>query len=194
MNSTNRLLIKKAFAVPSLRQNIVNKGTMYLYCDYAGFAARNVYGAACCAVYNRTVSVTAKKLTLERDQGSIYGEMMAIALSLETLAAALAEHRPRSAVIFTDCSRIARLLVQDRFAHPHDEQGRDDLLAALAHFNRLFPEVDVQIKYMSKHRKNNHLHRLAHNAAREAADTPYEGSIHNKLISVHPISGDQEAT
>jgi hypothetical protein len=30
-----------------------------------------------------------------------------------------------------------------------------------------FPEFQVSIKYISKHKKNNALHRLAHNAARK---------------------------
>ncbi|MGO4539270.1 hypothetical protein [Paenibacillus sp. 2TAB19] len=169
MDANKDRLIKKALASPSLRQHIVNKGTMFLYCDYAGFAARNDYGAACCAVYSRTVMISSKKLPFERDQGSNYGEMQAIVLSLETLSEALLELRPKTAVVFTDCSRILRILAQDRFAHPHDEQGRNELLAYLAHLNRLFPEVDIRIKYMGKHKKNNYLHRLAHNAAREAA-------------------------
>jgi len=165
------LFIKKAIARPSLRQNILNKGTMFLYCDYAGFASRNVYGAACCTVYNRTVNVTAIKLPVEHDLGSSYGEMMAIVHSLDTLAAALAEHelKPKKAVIFTDCSRISRLLVQDRFSSIHDEQGRDELLAALANLKRRFPDIDVQIKYISNHKKDNSLHKLAHHAARKAA-------------------------
>lgn len=167
-------LIQKAFASPSLRQNIMNKGMMFLYCDYAGFASPNVYGAACCTVYNQTVIITARKLPLERDQGSNYGELIAITLSLETLTTALLEHQPKVAVIYTDCSRISRILTQDRFAHAHDEQGRDALLAALANLNRLFPKVDIQIRYMKKHKKNNYLHRLAHNAAREAANS-YSG-------------------
>ncbi|WP_337102622.1 RNase H family protein [Paenibacillus sp. YIM B09110] len=172
MDAIKYKLIKKALASPSQRQNIINKGTMFLYCDYAGFVSHNDYGAACCAVYSRTVSITAKKLPIDRDQGSNYGEMQAIVLSLETLSAALLELRPKIAVIFTDCSRILRIIAQDRFAHPHDEQGRNELLAALANLNGLFPEVDVQIKYISKHKKNNYFHRLAHNAAREAAVLP----------------------
>ncbi|RIX59518.1 hypothetical protein D3P08_05075 [Paenibacillus nanensis] len=169
MNLTPDLLLKKALANPSLRPAILNKGTMFLYCDYAGFASRNVYGAACCTVYNRSISVTAKRLPLERDFGSNYGEMMAISLSLETLASALSEHQPKIAVIYTDCSRISRIMEQDRFSHPHDEQGRNELLAAAARLNRRFPDVDVQMKYFRKHKHNNFLHRLAHNAAREAA-------------------------
>jgi len=164
-------LIKKAFASSKLRANIMNKGSMFLYCDYAGFSMRNVYGAACCTVYNRTVSITTKKLPIERDQGSNYGEMMAIVLSLETLKAALLERQPKIAVIYTDCSRISRILVQESFSHPHDKQGRNELLASLANLSRLFPDVDVQIRYMSKHKKNNYFHKLAHNAAREAALT-----------------------
>ena len=169
MNVINDLLIKKANASPALRQNMMNSGTMFLYCDYAGFATCNVYGAACCVVYNRTINLTAKRLLIDRDLGSSYGEMMAIIHSLETLRVACSAHQPRIAVIFTDYSRISRILTQDRFSHPHDEQGRDELLAALANVNQLFPDVDVQIKYMGKQKKNNYLHQMAHNAAREAA-------------------------
>lgn len=169
MNVTPDLLLKKAWANPSLRPNMLNTGTMFLYCDYAGFASRNVYGAACCTVYNRSISVTAKKLTFDRDFGSNYGEMMAISLSLETLASALSEHRPKIAVIYTDCSRISRIMAQNHFTHPHDEQGRNELLAAIAQLHHRFPHVDVQIKYIRKHKRNHFLHRLAHNAAREAA-------------------------
>ncbi|TYP73096.1 hypothetical protein [Paenibacillus methanolicus] len=170
MDITKDPLVQKALAVPRLRQHIVNKGTMFLYCDYAGFAERNAYGTAVCAVYNRTVNVAARKLPIEQDPGSSYGEMMAIVFSLETLAAAFLEHRPNNAVIYTDCSRISRLLAQDRFAHPHVEQGRDELLAALAELRGRFPEVEVHITYMRGHRKNNYLHRMAHNAARKAAE------------------------
>ncbi|MCR2807677.1 RNase H family protein [Paenibacillus soyae] len=163
-------LLKKAYANASLRQNIVNKGTMFLYCDYAGFASRGAYGAACCAVHNREVKLAAKKLPLERDYGSIYGELTAITLGIETLASAMLNREPKVAVIYTDCSRISRILAQARFSNPHEEQGRNELLAALAQFNQRFPQVDVQIRYMSGHKKNNELHRLAHNAAREAAN------------------------
>lgn len=171
MDYTTEPLFHKALSLPCLRQHIMNRGTAYLYCDYAGFASSNSYGAACCMVYNRTISVSAKKLPIKRDQGSIYGEMMAIVLSLETLAAAALEHQPKIAVIYTDCSRIARLLVQDYFAHLHDEEGRDTLLMALGAINEQFPDLDVQIKYMRTLKRNNYLHRLAHNAAREAART-----------------------
>ncbi|MFC4102582.1 hypothetical protein [Paenibacillus xanthanilyticus] len=170
MDITQDPLVRKALAVPRLRQHIVNKGTMYLYCDYAGFAERSAFGTAVCMVYNRTINVAARKLPIGQDLGSSYGEMMAIILSLEMLAAALSEHRPHNAVIYTDCSRISRLLDQDRFAHPHDEQARDQLLAALAELRSQFPEVEVQITYMRSHRKNNFLHRMAHNAARKAAE------------------------
>ena len=171
MNTIEQPMIRKAMSIPCLRQNILNQGTLFLYCDYAGFASSNAYGAACCMVYNRTVTVASKKLPMNRDQGSIYGEMMAIVLSLETLAAAALERQPKIAVIYTDCSRIARLLVQDQFAQRHDEEVRDALLKALAALHRQFPNLDVQIKYMRTHKRNNYLHQLAHHAAREAALT-----------------------
>ncbi|CAM3224253.1 RNase H family protein [Paenibacillus lupini] len=169
MDVMNDLLVKKAFTSPKLRPYILNKGTMFLYCDYAGFASRNVYGAACCMVFNRVISITAKKLPITRDQGSNYGELMAIILSLETLAAALVEHQPKIAVIFTDCIRISHLLNQEKFSQHVEKQGRDELLSVLDNLKRMYPEVDIQIKYISKHKKNNHLHRLAHNTARETA-------------------------
>ncbi|MWC30547.1 RNase H family protein [Paenibacillus sp. MMS18-CY102] len=171
MNNLNESLLKKAYQLPKLRQNIMNSGTMYLYCDYAGFATPNVYGAACCIAYNRTVNTTAKRLLIEQDHGSSYGEMMAIIHSLDTLKDACCAHEPRIAIIYTDYSRISRALVQDCFSHPQVRQGRDDLLAALANINCLFPNVDVQIKYISSHKKNNYLHQMAHNAARDAAFT-----------------------
>ncbi|WP_246027889.1 RNase H family protein [Paenibacillus xylaniclasticus] len=142
---------------------------MFLYCDYAGFASQNLYGAACTLVYHHNIKVTAKKLPIECDRGSNYGEMMAIIHSLETLSAALMEHRPKSVVIYTDCSRITHLLVQERFSHSHDEQGRNQLIDVLAVLRRRFSEVNIRIQYMRKHKDNNTFHRLAHNAAREAA-------------------------
>jgi hypothetical protein len=172
MDLDHNLLLKKAFASPKLRQHFVNKGTMFLYCDYAGFASRNVYGAACCTMFNRTISLSAKKLPLTKDQGSNYGEMMAVIFSLETLAAALLEEQPKVAVLFTDCIRISYLL------------GSEELLTALAKLNRLFPAVNIQIRYISKHKKNNPMHRLAHNAARAAACACDDNSDPNK----QPIS------
>lgn len=168
MDLNHNLLIRQAFESPKLRQHILNKGTMFLYCDYAGFASRNVYGAACCMIFNRTISLSAKKLPIERDQGSNYGEIMAIIYSLETLASALLEHQPKIAVIYTDCIRIPHLLAQDSFPDAKQKPGRNELLTALANLHRLFPDVSIQIKYISKHKKNNYLHRLAHNAARAA--------------------------
>jgi ribonuclease HI len=163
------IIVNKAFSSPSLRQNLMNSGRLFLYCDYAGFASRNVYGVACCSVHNRKVTLSTKKLMIERDRGSNYGEMMAIVFSLESLLAALVEVQPKNAIIYTDCSRISRILVQNHFSYPHDEHARDELLATLAILNRQFPNVDVQIKYMSKHKENNDFHRLAHHASRKAA-------------------------
>ncbi|OMF22740.1 hypothetical protein BK133_25440 [Paenibacillus sp. FSL H8-0548] len=169
MNLTKDKLIKKAFANPRFRQNIFNTGTCFLYCDYAGFAVQNNYGAACCFVYNREINVTAKKLIIEKDRGSNYGELLAILYSLEILTKSLSEHQPKIAVIYTDCSSISRILSRSYFQNQHDENCRDEILASLDHLNKSFPEVQVSIKYISKHKKNNYLHRIAHNAAREAA-------------------------
>ncbi|MCM3626661.1 hypothetical protein M3194_04695 [Paenibacillus glycanilyticus] len=168
MDLSHNPLVSKAYASPKLRQLILNTGTMFLYCDYSGFASHNVYGAACCTVFNQTISVSATRLPITSDQGSNYGEMMAIIFSLETLAAASAslEHQPKIAVIYTDCIRISHLLSHSQL---QEKPGRQELLTALANFNRLFPDIVIQIKYISKHKKNNYLHRLAHNAARDAA-------------------------
>jgi len=169
VDSTKDLLIKKAYANPRLRQNIVNKSMISLYCDYAGFVAQNKHGAACCLVFNKTIHVSAKKLDLERNMGSNYGELLAIIYSLDLLSSALGEHQPKQAMIFTDCSQIAKILSKDYFSHLHDEHAKDTILASLQHLKAAYPEIGVQIKYISKHKKNNTLHRLAHNAARQAA-------------------------
>jgi hypothetical protein len=170
MNSTKDLLIKKAYASPSLRQNIFNKGTIFIYCDYAGYAVQNEYGVACCMVYNRTISVTAKKLQIEHDSGSNYGELLAIAFSLELLTKALTEHQPKVVILFTDCSSISRILSKHHFSHQHDENARNEILASLDNLNNRFPQVEVIVKYISKHKKRNHLHRIAHNEARQVAN------------------------
>ncbi len=141
MDYTKDLLIKKAYAKPSLRQNIVNKGMICLYCDYSGFAAQNNYGIACCFVYNRTINVTAKKLQIEQDGGSNYGELQAIVYSLEILAEALTEHQPKLAIIFTDCSSIAKILSKPYFSHPYYEHARYEILASIHHLKNRFPEL-----------------------------------------------------
>ncbi|GMK45393.1 hypothetical protein PghCCS26_25210 [Paenibacillus glycanilyticus] len=171
MDLSNNLLVKKAYASPQLRQCLLNKGTMFLYCDYAGFAAHNAYGAACCTVFNRTIRLSAKKLPIFKDYGSNYGEVLAIIFSLDTLTAAYAEleHPPKIAVVYTDCIRISHLLALQARPQTRNAGARNELTAALDSFNRKFPDINLQIKYISKHKKNNHLHRLAHNAAREAA-------------------------
>lgn len=172
MNTTEDLLIKKAYANPSLRQNILNKGMIFLYCDYAGFVKQNHYGVACCMVYNRTINVSAKKFLIEQDRGSNYGELLAIVYSLEILAKALSEHQPKAAIIFTDCSSISRILSEDHFSHPYYENVRDEILSSLTNLKNRFPNVEILVKYISKHKKNNHLHRMAHNASRQVAN-PY---------------------
>lgn len=170
MNLNKDILIKKAYANPRIRQNIFNKGTCFLYCDYAGFAEQNNYGAACCFVYNRTINVTTKKLLIEKDGGSNYGELLAILYSLEILNKSLSEHQPKFAVIYTDCSSISRILTKSYFPNQDYLNARDDVIASLDHLNKMFPEVQTSIKYISKHKRNNYLHRIAHNAAREAAN------------------------
>ncbi|OBZ16714.1 MULTISPECIES: hypothetical protein [Bacillales] len=170
MASTNHILINKAYATPSLRQNILNKGMICLYCDYSGFVSKNGFGVGCCFVHNRTIQVTARKLYLVQDEGSDYGELLAILYSLEILTRALTEHQPKHAFIFTDCSRIEHFLSRNAFLNPHYEKARSEVLASMHHLKTMFPEVRVEIKYMSKHKQNNPLHRLAHNAAREAAN------------------------
>ncbi|WP_054028000.1 RNase H family protein [Bacillus sp. FJAT-28004] len=169
MDSTMDVLIKKAYANPGLRQNIVNKGMICLYCDYSGFVAQNNHGAGCCFVFNRTIRVTAQKIRIEHDEGSNYGELLAVIYSLEILSTALMEYQPKLAIIFTDCSQITKILSKNYFSQSHYEKARDEILASLQHLKVMYPEVEVQIKYMSKHKKNNSLHRLAHNAARQAA-------------------------
>lgn len=169
MDSNNDLLIKKAYANPCLRQNILNKGMIHLYCDYSGFIAQNDYGVACCFVYNRTINVTAKKLPIKHDEGSNCGELLAIIYSLEILTKALSEHQPKFAIIFTDCSRIEQILSRNYFSNPFYENVRDEILDSLNNLKMTFPGVEVRIKYISKHKKNNSLHRMAHNAARQAA-------------------------
>jgi hypothetical protein len=168
--STNHTLINKAYATPSLRQNILNKGMIFIYCDYSGFVSKNAYGVGCCFVYNTTIRVTAKKLYIQQDEGSNYGELLAILYSLEILTKALSEHQPKLAFIFTDCSRIEHILSRCAYLGPYYENARSEVLASLNHLKTLFPAVEVKIKYMSKHKQNNPLHRLAHNAAREAAN------------------------
>ncbi|MGG1637860.1 RNase H family protein [Paenibacillus sp. NRS-1760] len=169
MDTTTELLIKRAYANPRLRQNIVNKSMICLYCDYSGFVAQNNHGAACCFVFNRTIRVTAKKIMMEYIEGSNYGELLAVRYSLEILASALTEYEPKFAIIYTDCSQIANILSKDYFSHSHYKDARDEILAVLHHLNNMYPNVHIQIKYISKHKKNNTLHRLAHNAARQAA-------------------------
>lgn len=158
-----------ALVRPELRQQLMDTGTITLYSDYAGFASSRAYGAACCAVYNRSISVHACKLPLERDLGSNYGEMKAVGLCLDTLKSILTAYTAKAAVIYSDCSRITRILAQDRFAYSHDEQARDELLALLADIGLLFPQVVIDVRYIGRRKRHNSFHRIAHHAARQAA-------------------------
>jgi len=167
MDFTFPTLIKRAYATPSLRQNIFNKGMIYLYCDYSGDDVHKDCGLACCFVYNKTIHVIAKKITFEHRGDSVYGELLAIAYSLESLGEALSEHRPKSVVLFTDCSCIARLLLRSHFTKLFYEEIRNQITTSLDELKIRFPEVEVRVKYISKHKKNNALHKMAHIAARK---------------------------
>ncbi|RKP49878.1 hypothetical protein D7Z26_18795 [Cohnella endophytica] len=167
MDFTFPNLIKRAYATPSLRQNIFNKGMIFLYCDYSGDDVHKDCGLACCFVNNRTINVIAKKIAFEHQGDSVYGELLAIAYSLESLGEALSEHRPKSVVLFTDCSCIARLLSKNHFSKPYYEEIRNQITASLMELKMRFPEVEVRAKYISNHKKNNVLHKMAHIAARK---------------------------
>nr|WP_243864603.1 RNase H family protein [Paenibacillus castaneae] len=162
-------MVKKTSISPSVRHNIMNTGMVFLYCDYAGFASQNNYGVACSIVYNRTIHVTAKKLIIEHDEGSNYGELLAIVYSLEQLTTVLKIYQAKAAIIYTDCSSISRILSEHYVRHPYYENARDKVIASLNHLNNMFPNVKININYIRKHKNNNPLHRMAHNAARKAA-------------------------
>jgi ribonuclease HI len=173
MSSATDLLIKKAYATPPLRGNIVNKGLISLYCDYSGEPKQGTHGVACCYVHNRTIRVTAKKLDVN-DHGSEYGELLAIIYSLEILAEALMElssepiTSPKLAAVLTDCHFIERILTSTSIEKPLVESSRDQILTSLQHLHSLHPTIRITIRCIGKHKKNNALHRLAHNAARQA--------------------------
>ncbi len=171
MNVTQERWIRKAYDNPRLRGKIVNKGLISLYCDYSGFVDRSLYSVACCFVHNRAVSVSAKKLLTENDGGSNYGELLAILYSLEILANTLhvIERQPKIAIVYTDCSQIERILKNSDYLRPDYACARNEILVALDELSIRYSGVKVWIKYISKHKANNALHRLAHNAAREAA-------------------------
>ncbi|MGO4543683.1 hypothetical protein AB4Z29_02720 [Paenibacillus sp. 2TAB23] len=169
MNTAWKKLIEKAYDYPSTRQRFLSKGIIYLYCDYSGFTASNNHGAACCIIHNRQLEITSTQLPIKQDEGSIYGELLAIVHSLDMLALALAKHKPKLAVIYTDCSRIQQLLASSYFPNSLYRQARDQIWSAIEQLQASFPNVDVKISYIGKHKKNNALHRLAHNAARLAA-------------------------
>lgn len=168
MEFTLQALIKRAYAAPCLRQNIYNKGMIHLYCDYSGHEKRTDCGIACCLVYNRTIQVSAEKIRFEPIGDSVYGELLAITYSLEILGEALTEHRPKIAIVFTDCSCIARLLSKDQFSKPSYEEITNQITVTLTKLQIRFPDVEVRVKVMnSKHKRNNALHRMAHVAARK---------------------------
>ena len=120
----------------------MNKRMISLYCDYSGYAKQNAHGVACCFVYNRTINVTAKRLQLDYDRGSDYGELLAID-SLELLTIALSEHQadplPAFSVIFTDCHCVRKILSIQYFEKPYYEQVSNEIMTALQNLKTMFP-------------------------------------------------------
>lgn len=173
LNSTTDKLIEKAYATPPLRGNIVNKGLISLYCDYSGEPLQRAHGVACCYVHNRTIRVTARKLDVN-DHGSEYGELLAIIYSLEILSEALLQlkstsmNTPKLAVILTDCHFIERILSCTYIEKPPVETARDQIMSSLQLLHSLHPTILITVRCIGKHKKNNALHQIAHNAARQA--------------------------
>lgn len=165
-------LIKRAYATPSLRQNILNAGMIHLYCDFSGHDERKECGIACCYVHNQTIKVSAKKVPYEHVGDSVYGECLAILYSLELLGeelrGAVSEQRPKAALLLTDYSRITRLLSSNSSSKPIYEEMRNRIIAACNDLKTKYPDIEVRVKYISKHKMNNALHMLAHIAARKS--------------------------
>ncbi|MFC5653573.1 hypothetical protein ACFPYJ_31525 [Paenibacillus solisilvae] len=172
MDNNMDKLIMQAYATPPVRANIVNKGMISLYCDYSGCTDQNAHGVACCFVYNRTILVRAKNLNQHYDGGSDFGELQAIVFSLQILTEALIAHQmstvPKFAVVFTDCHGITKILAKTIFHNPYYEEVRNEILASLSGLQAMFPEIQVRVTYISNHKKNNPLHKMAHNAARKS--------------------------
>lgn len=162
--------VKRAHATPSLRQNMKNSGMICMYSDYSGHEERNDCGLACCWVYRRNIYVDSKQVSFEQIGDSVYGELLAIIYSLEILGDALAEMetRPKIAMLYTDCSCVARLISKDRHFKPQYEEMRNQIAATIDELKMIFPEISVRVKYISNHKKNNALHKIAHIAARKA--------------------------
>jgi hypothetical protein len=171
MDFEHQTLIKRAYASPSLRQNILNAGIIYLYCDFSGHDEHKYCGLACCFVNNRTIKVTAKKVSFEHPGDSVYGELLAIHYSLEILGEelrdALFDHLPKFALLFTDYSRIDQLFSSNHFSKPIYEEIGNRIAVTLNDMKIRYPGVEVRVKYISKHKKNNALHKMAHIAARK---------------------------
>ncbi|MFC5528225.1 hypothetical protein [Cohnella yongneupensis] len=164
-------LINRAYASPSLRQNILNAGMICLYCDFSGHDEHNFCGLACCFVHNKTIKVYAKKVPFEYIGNSVYGELLAILYSLEILGEelrdVLSDHRPKIALLYTDYSRIAQLLSSIHHSKPIYEEIGNRIAITHNDLEIRYPGVEVRVKYISKHKKNNALHKMAHIAARK---------------------------
>jgi hypothetical protein len=168
----HQILIERAYASPSLRQNILNASKIHLYCDFSGHDEHKFCGLACCFIHNKTIKVSAKKVSFEHLGDSVYGELLAILYSLEILGeelrGVLSEQRPKSALLLTDYSRIAKLLSSNHFSKPIYEEIRNRITLTQNDLKLKYPDVEVRVKYISKHKKNNALHKLAHIAARKS--------------------------
>ncbi|QJD82998.1 hypothetical protein [Cohnella herbarum] len=170
MDSSLHFLVKRAYATPSLRQNMMNSGMICMYSDFSGQKETNDCGIACCWVYRRNIYVDSKQVTVEQIGDSVHGELLAIVYSLEILGETLAEMetRPKIAMLYTDCSCIARLISKDSHLKPQYEEMRNQITATINGLKMFFPEISVRVKYISNHKKNNALHKIAHVAARKA--------------------------
>lgn len=161
-------MIDRAYGIPALRQRLLNPGQMTLYSDYAGDGQRERCGIACCIVHDGRVRVAAEERSFARIGDSVYGELVAVAYSLEQLREALSDHPAKVAVLFTDCSSVSRIVVRERRSKMNYTEigGRiDDLLIMLSD---KFPQVRVHVRYIGNRKRGNVLHEIAHVAARRA--------------------------
>ncbi|SEO94166.1 hypothetical protein [Paenibacillus sp. OV219] len=166
--------IKQAYETPSVRAHLVNSAVVSIYSDYSGAAGESIHGAGCCLVYNREMYVFGSQLLHDYERGSNYGEMLAIAFGVNRLAELLEQLTltgaplPKSAVVYSDCHSIMKLMTIPSFTKAYYEEAKQAYLTACAQLSAKFPSIGVGVKYIGKHKKGNPLHRLAHNAAREA--------------------------
>ncbi|AZN40998.1 hypothetical protein [Paenibacillus albus] len=166
--------LKQAYETPSVRAHLVNSTVVSIYGDYSGAAGEAVHGAGCCLAYNRSMYVSGRQLTHDYELGSNYGEMLAIAFGVKLLAELLEQLTleeaalPKSAVVYSDCHAIMKLMSRPSFTNAYYEEARAAIIAECEQLKEKYPTIQVEVKYIGKHKKGNPLHRLAHNAARKA--------------------------